>query len=278
MALGVRGLGICRPAAPYLESTGPIAMAHRGFDLHGRENSMAAFQAAVDLGFRYLETDVHATADGVLLAFHDQTLDRVTDAHGVIGELPWSAVARARIGGTEPIPRLEDVLGTFGQVRVNIDVKHRSAIAPLVQVLRRTGAVHRVCVASFSDRRRGAVVRAVGPDLATSLGVPRTTAFLAASLLPRKGALGRLLDTAAVQRLAARGAVCLQLPRSAGPVPVITARTVEVAQSVGLQVHAWTINDPGQMRELLDLGVDGLVTDRADLLRDVLHARGQWQG
>lgn len=249
-------------------------MAHRGFDLHGRENSMAAFQAALDLGFRYLETDVHATADGVLVAFHDRTLDRVTDARGVIGELPWSTVARARIGGIEPIPRLEDVLGTFGQARVNIDVKHRSAIAPLVQVLRRTGAMQRVCVASFSDRRRGAVVRALGPDLATSLGVSRTTAFLAASLLPHRGPL----DAGGAQRLAARGAVCLQLPRSAGPVPVITARTVEVAHAVGLQVHAWTINDPAAMHELLDLGVDGLVTDRADVLRDVLHARGQWQG
>src|SRR5690606_18455297 len=120
-ATGERGVPVTRTA--YLDHPGPVPLAHRGCSTDGLENSMAAFQAAVDLGFRYLETDVHATADGVLLAFHDASLDRVTDMNGEIARLPWSTVARARIGGVEPIPRLEDVLGTWPQVRVNIDVK-----------------------------------------------------------------------------------------------------------------------------------------------------------
>jgi glycerophosphoryl diester phosphodiesterase len=253
---------------PYLDVEGPVAMAHRGFDRGDLENSMAAFAAAVDLGYRYLETDVHATRDGVLVAFHDDWLDRVTDGSGAIARLTWAQVRQARIGGREPIPRLEDVLGTWPDVRVNIDVKHRSAIRPLVEVLRRTGATRRVCIASFSDLRRAAVVRALGPSVATSLGVPRVSAFLAAArTAPR---------SPAVLRRAGRGAVCLQVPEALGPVRVVDAATVRAAHVAGLAVHVWTVNDAADMHRLLDLGVDGIVTDRADTLRDVLVSRGQW--
>ncbi|MFD9130057.1 glycerophosphodiester phosphodiesterase, partial [Kitasatospora sp. NPDC059571] len=108
---------------PFLDHPGPLAFAHRGGDLGHPENSLAAFEAAVALGYRYLETDVHATRDGVLVAFHDSRLDRVTDATGAVAELPWDTVGRARIGGTEPVPLLEDLLGAFPAARFNIDVK-----------------------------------------------------------------------------------------------------------------------------------------------------------
>jgi glycerophosphoryl diester phosphodiesterase len=102
---------------PFLEHDGPLAFAHRGGAAGGLENSMAAFGRAVDLGYRYLETDVHATADGVLLAFHDSTLDRLTDRRGRVARLPWSEVSRARIGGVEPIPLLEDLLEAWPDIR-----------------------------------------------------------------------------------------------------------------------------------------------------------------
>ena len=172
----------------FCQHDGPIAMAHRGFSLHGLENSMAAFAAAVDLGLTYLETDVHATADGVLLAFHDDRLDRVTDSTGVVAQLPWSTVQRARIGGVEPIPLLEDVLGAWPDVKVNIDVKARPAIQPLVDTIRRTGTLDRVCVASFSGARRAAVRRLLGPRLATSVGPARVAVWQLGGSLP--GRLG----------------------------------------------------------------------------------------
>ena len=143
----------------FLEHDGPLAFAHRGGAAGGLENSMAAFQHAVELGYRYLETDVHATADGVLLAFHDSTLDRVTDRRGQVARLSWSAVSRARIGGVEPIPLLEDLLGAWPDIRLNVDVKEAARRAPLVRTLQRTGAIDRVCVASFSHRRLRAVRR-----------------------------------------------------------------------------------------------------------------------
>ena len=135
----------------FLEHEGPIPFAHRGGAADGLENSLAAFGRAVDLGFRYLETDVHATADGVLLAFHDDVLDRVTDRTGVIGQLPWSEVGAARVDGKEPIPLLRELLDAWPDLRVNIDPKHDNAVEPLIDLLGRTDAVDRVCVGSFSD-------------------------------------------------------------------------------------------------------------------------------
>src|SRR5580765_2815301 len=152
---------------PFLDHPGPIAFAHRGGAASGLENSMSAFGRAVELGYRYLETDVHATADGVLLAFHDRTLDRVTDGRGRVADLPWREVRQVRIGGVEPIPTLVELIGAWPQVRVNVDVKDASAIAPLIEVIRHTGAIDRVCVASFSEQRLASVRRELGPRLCT---------------------------------------------------------------------------------------------------------------
>ena len=249
---------------PFLENDGPLAFAHRGGAADGLENSMAAFERAVDLGYRYLETDVHATADGVLLAFHDHTLDRVTDRVGRVARLPWDTVGQARIGGAEPIPRLEDLLGSWPDVRVNVDVKEVSAVAPLARVLARTGAVDRVCVASFASSRLAAVRAAVGPRLCTSLASRGVARLRAAAVHP------------AAYRLAPRGVPCAQVPDRVGPLRVVTPGLVAAAHERGQQVHVWTVDEPGEMHRLLDLGVDGLMTDQLVTLRDVLRARGHW--
>lgn len=257
------------PAArhPYLDDpSGFVALAHRGFAPDGGENSLAAFAAARDLGFRYVETDAHATADGVAVALHDATLDRTTDARGRVGDLPWAAVRRALIGGREPVPLLEDVLGTWPELRVNVDVKDARAAAPVAAVIERTRAHDRVCVASFSAARRRATLAALTRPVATSAATGEVARFLVA----RRTGLAR----AAARAL--RPVDCLQVPVAQGRVRVVDAGTVAAAHAAGRQVHVWTVNDPAQMRTLLDLGVDGLVTDRADLLRDVLRERGTW--
>lgn len=229
---------------------------------------MTAFAAAVDLGYRYVETDVHATADGVVVALHDATLDRVTDRTGAVAELPWSAVRRALIGGVEPVPSLEDVLGSWPELRVNIDVKSAGAVVPLARVLDRTRAHDRVCVASFSDARRRAVLRRVASPVATSAGQTLIAAFVAAASTPgARRFAGTVL----------RGVDCLQVPATFRGRAVVTPATVAAAHAAGRPVHVWTVNEPPRMRALLDLGVDGIITDRADLLRDVLESRGQWR-
>ncbi len=222
---------------------------------------MAAFQAAVDLGYRYLETDVRVTSDGVALAFHDATLDRVTDARGRIDRLPWAAVRTARIGGTEPIPLLTDVLATWPDVCLNLDIKADSGLGPTADAVRSTGALSKVCIGSFSGRRVRAVRRLLGPDLVTGLD-PREALGLRLARGPLAGGL--------------RGR-CAQVPPRIGPVPLVDRGYLAAARRLGVRVHVWTINDPAGMTRLLDLGVDGLMTDRADLLRDVLLERGQWR-
>ncbi len=242
-------------------------MAHRGFAPDGAENSMAAFRAAVGLGYRYLEADVHTTADGVLLLFHDETLDRVTDGSGRISELTAETVARARIGGTEPIPLLAELVTEFPDIRLNLDVKDWNSVATLAAAIEQHGLHDRVLVASFSDRRRRAVLRRLSRPAASSAGMATNALFvLLGPLLPAK-LLGWAL----------RGVHALQVPVRYGAVPVVTAGFVRRAHRHGLHVHVWTINEVPAMHRLLDLGVDGIVTDRADLLKSVLQERGQWQ-
>ncbi|MER6301742.1 glycerophosphodiester phosphodiesterase [Kitasatospora sp. NPDC001539] len=253
---------------PFLDHPGPLAFAHRGGELGHPENSLAAFDAAVALGYRYLETDVHATADGVLVAFHDSRLDRVTDRSGAVAELPWETVRRARIGGREPVPLLEDLLGAFPEARFNIDVKAAPAVAPLVEAIRRTDAWDRVCVGGFSDSRLAAVRAAAGPRLATSLG-PREVARL------RLRSLGGPLPPRPGRRAPYAG-LCAQVPERHLGVRVVDRAFVRAAHRLGLQVHVWTVDDPTRIRALLDLGVDGIMADRIDVLRDVLSERGCW--
>lgn len=249
---------------PFLDHPGPLPFAHRGGASDAPENTLAAFEHAVDLGYRYLETDVHVTTDGVAVAFHDDDLARTCGRPGRIAELTWAEVATARVEGREPIPRLDDLIAAWPQTRWNLDCKSDSAIDALVDVLERLDVLQRVCVGSFSDRRLRTLRARLGPSLCTSLGPVATARLVAASR---------------THRVVARpGGLAAQVPLRQGPVPVVTPAFVRTAHRLGLQVHVWTVDDPGEMHRLLDLGVDGIMTDRPAVLREVLEQRGQWAG
>jgi glycerophosphoryl diester phosphodiesterase len=255
----------------FLDHPGPIPFAHRGgADGPAVENTLSAFQIAVETGYRYLETDVHATTDGVLLAFHDRRLQRVTDTRGRISTLTAAEVSTARIGD-EPIPTMADLLEAFPEARFNIDVKEPNAIAPLTALLRRADAVDRVCVSSFSDTRLNAMRAAFGPELCTSAGPREVFRIWRAS---RKLKPGEAPDPAALPRLAA---ACLQVPPALGRLVVVDERLLAAAHTAGLQVHVWTVNEAADMERLLDLGADGIMTDRLDTLKTVLTKRGTWR-
>ncbi|HTJ76305.1 MAG TPA: glycerophosphodiester phosphodiesterase family protein [Acidimicrobiales bacterium] len=244
----------------FLDWPQPIPVAHRGGAAEQPENTMPAFAAAVAMGYRYVETDVHATADGVLLAFHDHSLDRVTDMKGDVGALPYSTVRSARVGG-EPIPLLEDVLGTWPELRVHVDAKHGAAVAPLVAAVERTGAHDRVCLGAFSDRRVSAIRKLSGGRICTWMGRREILALRAASIglpAPRSPA------------------GCTQVPVRQGRLPLVDRRLVAAAHRRGVAVHVWTINDDAEMERLLDLGVDGLLSDRPSVLKEVFVRRGLW--
>lgn len=249
---------------PFLHGPWPRAFAHRGWhlgDLDGMENSLSAFRRAVAEGYRYIETDVHATADEVVVISHDPSLDRTTDGRGTIRRLPWSAVGAARVGGREPVARLDDVLEELPEALLNVDVKHDSAVRPVLEVLRRHDAWNRVCLAAFDDRRLRELRRLGDERLLTSMGQRTAATLWSASRYGGWGLRSRVAGWAA------------QVPPRHGSLRVVDPRFVRLAHRWGLEVHAWTVDEPARMRELLDLGVDGLVTDRPELLRDVLRER-----
>jgi len=233
-------------------------------ELAGLENSLPSFRRAVDEGYAYVETDVHATADGVVVVHHDPLLDRTTDAHGPIATQTWSAVSRAKVGGRVPVSRLEDVLEELPDTRFNVDVKSDRAIVPFVRTLERMGAFDRVAAAAFSDTRLARIRRLAGPKLITAMGPGSVAVLRAGGWLP-----WARLDVLARGELA-------QVPSRRGAVTVIDRGFVRSAERAGAEVHAWTIDDRVQMRRLLDLGVHGIVTDRPDVLREELRERGAW--
>jgi len=244
----------------FLDHPGVLAFSHRGGATDWPENTMKAFEQAVALGYRYVETDVHLTADGVLLAFHDDVLDRVTDRTGVISELPYAEVAAARVDGKEPIPLLSEVLSAWPDLRVNIDPKHDESVDALAEVLTKAGAVDRVCIGAFSDDRLQRV-RDLLPGVCTSLGP--------------MGILN-LGQASQGQDIGDLPAPCAQVPTHFGDTEIVTPAFVEEAHRRSMQVHVWTIDDAAEMERVVDLGVDGIMTDRNAVLKDVLTAKGRW--
>ena len=260
---------------PFLAAPGPIAFAHRGGSGEAPENTMPAFERAVELGFRYLETDAHLTRDGVLVAFHDPRLDRTTDRSGAIAELTIAEVEAADAGysftpdggRTFPfrgkgvrVPRLGDLLSRWPEERVNIDPKADRSVEPLIVLLEELGAWDRVCIGAFSDRRLARIRRLSRGRACTSMGPLAVAAARASATL-----LGR------IRRL---GADCVQAPPRDGPIEIVTTRFVHAAHRAALPVHVWTINDEPTMQALLDMGVDGIMSDQLTLLSDVFARRG----
>jgi glycerophosphoryl diester phosphodiesterase len=248
---------------PYLDSIKPIAFAHRGGTSAAPENSMRAFQHAVDLGYRYIETDVHATADGHVVAFHDNDLQRTCGSSLKIAEASIHELSTARIDGTDPIPLLAEILTTWPNMKVNIDCKSDAVVAPLIQQLRNSHCLDRVCIGSFSDQRLARIREEFGSSVCTSMG-PREVAALVLSTHAR------------IPLRPTKHALIAQVPVRQGPIPVVTKRTVRRAHDLGLFVHVWTIDDPQEIGRLLDLGADGIMSDDTIALRDVFSARGIW--
>ncbi|QGF24629.1 glycerophosphodiester phosphodiesterase family protein [Raineyella fluvialis] len=269
-----------------------VALAHRGGSTYapnvGRENSLHAFGQAVALGYTHVETDVHVTRDGVLLAFHDDRLDRVTDGTGLIADLDHGAVTHARIGGTDPIPTLDEVLEAFPETFFNIDLKTDAAVRPLLEVINRHRAQRRVNVASFSSRRLRDFRRLAGEQLSTAVSPAGIAWTRIVPVLPRlvaaPGNVLQLPHWASLPLALASGGPRAMVGALAGDdvrgdqFRVVTRALVDTAHAAGKKVHVWTIDDPGEMGELIDLGVDGLVSDRIDVLKDVLSERGLWYG
>ncbi|GEK81220.1 glycerophosphodiester phosphodiesterase family protein [Agrococcus baldri] len=238
----------------FLTPAPPRVLAHRGLALDVPENTMLAFIAAVDAGATFLETDVHATADGVAVLAHDPGLDRVAGRDVVIEQTLWKDLGEIDLGQGERVPGLREALLALPDAKWNIDLKSDASVVPAVRAVVEAKATGRVLLTSFSERRRRQAQQLL-PEVATSASQSLVVQALAAQRLGLRGQLERIL----------RPVVALQVPRRHRGLEIVTERSVAAFQRAGVEVHVWTINEVAEMRELLAMGVDGIVTDRADL-------------
>lgn len=243
-----------RDVLPYFAPPRPRVIAHRGLSLEVPENTLASFQAALSVGVSHIETDVHASSDGVSVISHDSVLDRVAGREGEVEACTAKELARIDLGGGHGFPTLTEALDAFPDAFFNIDVKSAAAVEPAALAITSTGAINRVLVTSFSEQRRASIVRLL-PGVATSASGPVFAAALFA---------GKLGLTPLVRRALAR-VDAVQVPERAVGLAITTPRMIALLHAAGVEVHIWTINEPESMRRLLGLGVDGIVTDRADL-------------
>lgn len=264
---------------PFLRHEGPIVYAHRGGGAERPENSTAAFAHAMELGLTYLETDARLTADGVLMALHDDRLDRVSDGRGLVRERTAAEVASYRLrqaDGTlsdERVPVLEDLLVGFPTARFNLDAKELATVGPLGDLIERLGLLDRCCVGAFSDDRLRRLRRRFGPELCTTLGPIEVARLRAASFGLPVGAFAGSVVQVPLSRAPAVGP--FTLPFS---VPIVDRRLVAAARRRAIPVHVWTINAAAEMHRVLDMGVDGFMTDAPSVAVDVLRARDQGHG
>jgi glycerophosphoryl diester phosphodiesterase len=245
----------------YLSPPRPRVLAHRGLALDAPENTLLAFERAVAAGTTYIETDVHASRDGVAVVSHDPDLQRVAGRPGRVGDLTLDELREIDLGHGQTFCTLAEALAAHPTIRFNIDVKSADAVESAATAILDAAATDRVLVTSFGESRR-ARVTALLPGVATSASARR---FLVALLAGKIGAVG-------IMRAALRGMCAVQVPERAVGLRVTSPAMIRRLHEAGVEVHVWTINDPTRMRELLDLGVDGIVTDRADLALAVVAA------
>jgi glycerophosphoryl diester phosphodiesterase len=248
---------------PFLDGPAPIAFAHRGGGVED-ENGLLAFKAAEEVGFRYMETDVRSSRDGVPMVFHDEHLGRMTGCDRMLADLTVAELKLLGLPGGEKIPTLRETLTIFPTLRFNIDLKDDKSVDSVGDLVEEMSAHERVCLASFSEDRVSAIRDRFGDSVCTGLGV--------------RGVVRVGLTVAiSMNRLAwRRGASVLQIPVRWRGIPVLSSALVRSANEAGLAVHVWTLNDREEIEQALDKGVDGVMTDHPRLLKDILIARGLW--
>ena len=234
-------------------------LAHRGLAVEAPENTLLAFAKAIAIGVTHIETDVHVSADGVAMISHDPDLRRLTGRRATVDHLTSQELRRIDLGAGQGYCSLAEALDAFPGTRFNIDIKVAGAAVPAAEAIRAANATARVLIGSFRASRRLAAVRLL-PGVATSVSANGAVAAVAAACAGNVRVLRRIL----------RDVQAVQLPQSVLGMKPFIRRAVAAFHAAGVEVHAWTINEVSTMERLLSAGVDGLVTDRADLALPVV--------
>ena len=240
----------------YLLPSGCSIFAHRGGCLEASENTLESFQYALNIGSQYIETDVQLSQDGKVYIFHDDSLKRIVGIDKNFSDLPSSEIDSIKIFNGNAIPTLEEVLETFPNARFNIDLKTDLVAEPALEILKKHNAQDRVCIASFSDERID-LARKYIPSICTSMGPNQI-------LQIRLGAW-KFINPKIVSD-------CVQIPIYKYGIKLASKTMVDFCHANHLKVHVWTINDAKTMKKLISIGVDGIITDRPKLLKEVLKS------
>jgi glycerophosphoryl diester phosphodiesterase len=238
----------------YLNYSGLEVLAHRGGSIESSENTIESFEYSISLGCNYIETDVQLSSDGKPYIFHDEGLKRLTGIDKIFHDLHSSEIDGIKLFNNHKIPLLEEVLLKFPEAYFQIDVKTDEVALPALKVIYDLGAQDRVCIASFSSERLEAV-RNKYPDICISMGPKEILKLLLASFGLYRGTVP---------------GDCLQIPIYQYGIKLVTKRFVNFVQSKDLKVIVWTINEPEEMKKLIELEVDGIITDKPKALFDIL--------
>ena len=239
---------------PYLDESGVSIFAHRGGSIEAPENTLEAFQYALDLGCEYIETDVQLSKDGIPYIFHDDDLKRIPGVDKNFGDLWSSEISNLKIFNSYSIPTLKECLEQFPNTKFNIDLKTDAVMEPALNEMKKMNAMHRICIASFSDERLN-FTRQNFPEVCLSMGPKeiwslkkRTWGFNSKKILGN----------------------CVQVPIYKYGIKIVTKKFVTKIHQLGLKIHVWTINNDKTMQKLIDIGVDGIITDKPSVLKELL--------
>ena len=244
---------------PFFQDYSFYGFVHRGGDEVETENTIEAFKYSSDLGFVFIETDVQATKDGHVVIFHDATLRRMAGVNKSIKELTLKEINEIDLLDGGKIPLLSEALETFPNLRFNIDIKTEDALEETIQIIKKMNFLDKTCLASFSSSRLKRIKRLAGPEACISSGQMDIFKMMCQSV-------GIGLKPTKSQ--------CAQIPLKQWGVPVLTKKFIEIAKMQNKLVHVWTIDDKNQMFELIEFGVDGLMTDKPSVLKEAMIEKG----
>ena len=243
---------------PFFEGHNFYGFVHRGGDEEKTENTLEAFQYSSDLGFVFMETDVQSTSDGKVVIFHDSDLKRVAGLNKRVSDLTFKEIREVDLILGGKIPSLEETLSSFPNLRFNIDIKVDSAVEETIRIVKSHHALNRVCLASFSANRLNHIRYLTGSDLCSSMGQAEVV---------------RLVLSSYGLNFKASPGFCAQVPVSQFGIPIITRKFIKKVHDLNKLIHVWTIDETEEMYRLIDLGVDGLMTDKPTVLKEALVAR-----
>ena len=240
---------------PFFQDFSFYGFVHRGGDEVETENTIEAFEYSANLGFIFMETDVQATKDNHIVIFHDSTLKRMAGINKTISDLTLDDVRSIELKDGGRIPLLSEALESFPGLRFNIDIKTEDALVNSVKIVKDMNCLNRTCLASFSSARLNRIRKLAGPNVCTSSGQMDIFKMMCSSIgIKFKKTQGH----------------CAQIPRRQWGVPVLTNRFIQIARNENKLVHVWTIDDKQQMLNLIELGVDGLMTDKPSVLKEAM--------